>query len=295
MTDKKLNNGCAVALGNFDGLHIGHLAVIDRTVALAGENLTAAVMLFDEHSMKAVVGEAPPKLIVEEERAAIFKEKGIEPFTVSFSRIKDYSPEEFVEKILINELDARIVVCGFNYRFGNNAKGDAKLLEEICIEKNIKCVTINEVVKDGMPVSSTAIRSAVELGDIEKANAMLGRNFGYCAEVINGDKRGRTWGFPTINQKLPEGFVIPRFGVYESIVTVDGQSYKGVTNIGSRPTVGTEKILSETNILLFDGDLYGKNVDVRLVRFIRNEQKFSSFDELIVQIKTDVNSVKGGA
>lgn len=295
MTDKKLNNGCAVALGNFDGLHIGHLAVIDRTIALAGESMTATVMLFDEHSMKAVTGAAPPRLITEEERADLFKKNGIEPFVISFSRIKDFSPKEFVEKVLINELDARIVVCGFNYRFGNKAKGDAKLLEEICIEKGIKCVIINEVVKDGMPVSSTAIRNAVECGDIEKANAMLGRSFGYCTEVINGDKRGRTWGFPTINQKLPEGIVVPKFGVYESIVTVEGQSYSGVTNIGLRPTVGTEKVLSETHILSFDGVLYGKKVDVRLIRFIRSEQKFSSFDELILQIESDVNSVKGGA
>lgn len=295
MTDKKLNNGCAVALGNFDGLHIGHLAVIDRTIALAGESMTATVMLFDEHSMKAVTGVAPPRLITEEERADIFKKNGIEPFVISFSRIKDFSPKEFVEKVLVSELDARIVVCGFNYRFGNKAKGDAKLLEEICIEKGIKCVIINEVVKDGMPVSSTAIRSAVECGDIEKANAMLGRSFGYCTEVINGDKRGRTWGFPTINQKLPEGFVVPKFGVYESIVTVEGQRYLGVTNIGLRPTVGTEKVLSETHILSFDGVLYGKKVDVRLIRFIRSEQKFSSFDELILQIESDVNSVKGGA
>lgn len=295
MTDKKLNNGCAVALGNFDGLHIGHLAVIDRTIALAGESMTATVMLFDEHSMKAVTGAAPPRLITEEERADIFKKNGIEPFVISFSRIKDFSPKEFVEKVLVSELDARIVVCGFNYRFGNKAKGDAKLLEEICIEKGIKCVIINEVVKDGMPVSSTAIRSAVECGDIEKANAMLGRSFGYCTEVINGDKRGRTWGFPTINQKLPEGFVVPKFGVYESIVTVEGQRYLGVTNIGLRPTVGTEKVLSETHILSFDGVLYGKKVDVRLIRFIRSEQKFSSFDELILQIESDVNSVKGGA
>lgn len=295
MTDKKLNNGCAVALGNFDGLHIGHLAVIDRTIALAGESMTATVMLFDEHSMKAVTGAAPPRLITEEERADLFKKNGIEPFVISFSRIKDFSPKEFVEKVLVSELDARIVVCGFNYRFGNKAKGDAKLLEEICIEKGIKCVIINEVVKDGMPVSSTAIRSAVECGDIEKANAMLGRSFGYCTEVINGDKRGRTWGFPTINQKLPEGLVVPKFGVYESIVTVEGQSYLGVTNIGLRPTVGTEKVLSETHILSFDGVLYGKKVDVRLIRFIRSEQKFSSFDELILQIESDVNSVKGGA
>ncbi len=294
MTDKKLNNGCAVALGNFDGLHIGHLAVINRTAEEAGENLTAAVMLFDEHSMKAVTGEAPPKLITDSERTSIFEEKGIETVTVNFSEIRDFSPEEFVEEILIKKLNAKVVLCGFNYRFGNKAKGDAKLLEKLCIEKGIKCVIIDEVEIGGMAVSSTAIRKAVECGDIEKANSMLGRYFGYCTEVINGDKRGRTWGFPTINQKLPEGLVTPHFGVYESIVTVDAKSYKGVTNIGSRPTVGTKEILSETHILDFDGELYGKCVDVRLVRFIRKEQKFSSFQELIEQIKSDVSSVKGG-
>lgn len=295
MTDKKLNSGCAVALGNFDGLHIGHLAVIDKTVSLAGDKLTAAVLLFDEHSMKTVSGEAPPKLISDEERAEIFKEKEIEPFTIRFSEIKDLSPEEFIEDILIKKLDAKTVVCGFNYRFGNKAKGDAKLLEEICIEKNIKCVIIDEVEMNGMPVSSTAIRNAVECGDIAKANVMLGRTFGYETTVIDGDKRGRTWGFPTINQRLPEGFVVPRFGVYQSTVTVDGKKYKGVTNIGSRPTVGTKDVLSETHILSFEGNLYGKTVDIRLERFIRAEQKFASFQELIEQIKADVLSVKGGA
>lgn len=294
MTDKKLNNGCAVALGNFDGLHIGHLAIIDKTVALAGEDLIAAVLLFDEHSMKIINGEAPPKLISDDERTDIFREKGIETFTVAFSEIMSYSPEEFVEKILIKKLNAKIVLCGFNYRFGNKAKGDAKLLEEICIEKNIKCVIIDEVEINGMAVSSTAIRNAVEHGEICAANAMLGRNYGFGTKVINGDQRGRTWGFPTINQKLPEGFAVPRFGVYESVVTIDGKKYKGVTNIGSRPTVGTKDVLSETHILSFEGDVYGKTVDVRLVRFIREEQKFSSFDELIEQIKADVSSVKGG-
>ena len=244
--------------------------------------------------MKAVTGEAPPKLITDSERAELFKKKGIETFTVSFSEIRDFSPEEFVEEILIKKLNAKVVLCGFNYRFGNKAKGDAKLLENLCIEKGIKCVIIDEVEIDGMAVSSTAIRKAVECGDIEKANSMLGRCFGYCTEVINGDKRGRTWGFPTVNQKLPEGLSVPCSGVYESVVTVDAKSYKGITNIGSRPTVGTKEMLSETHILDFDGELYGKCVDIRLVRFIRKEQKFSSFQELIEQIKSDVSSVKGG-
>lgn len=294
MTDVKLNNGCAIALGNFDGLHIGHMAVLNKTLEEAGNGLRAAVMLFDEHSMKFITGEAPPMLITDSERASIFKEKGIEAFKVNFSEIKDFSPKEFVEEILVKKLDARVVVCGFNYRFGNKAKGDAKLLEKICIEKGIKCVIIDEVETDGLTVNSTAIRKAVEKGEIGLANKLLGRRFGYCCEVIDGDKRGRTWGFPTINQKLPEGLAVPCFGVYESVVTVDSKSYKGVTNIGLRPTVGTKEILSETHIIDFNGELYGKSADIRLVRFIRKEQKFSSFQELIEQIKSDVSSVKGG-
>ncbi len=294
MTSAKLNNGCAIALGNFDGLHIGHMAVLEKTLEEAENGLRAAVMLFDEHSMKGITGEAPPMLITEDERIELLKNKGIDVFTVSFSQIKELSPEDFVEEILIRRFNARTVVCGFNYRFGNKAKGDAKLLEKICIEKNLKCVIIDEVEIDGLPVNSTAIRRAVEKGEIKLANKMLDRKFGYRCEVIDGDKRGRTWGFPTANQKLPEALVTPAFGVYESSVTVDGAEYRGVTNIGLRPTVGDEKVLSETHILGYEGDLYGRCIDIRLVRFIRQEQKFSSFDELICQIQSDVLSVKGG-
>ena len=150
------------------------------------------------------------------------------------------------------------------------------------------------MLADSLPVSSTAIRKKIENGGIEAANRMLGRCFGFTATVIDGDKRGRTWGFPTINQRLPEDMVVPRFGVYQSLVRVGGQEYKGVTNIGSRPTVGTEIVLSETHILDFNGDLYGKDAEIRLIRFIRPEQKFGSFDELVLQIKKDCLTVKGG-
>ena len=295
MTDEKLNNGSAVALGNFDGMHIGHLAVIERALTLAGEGLTPTVLLFDEHSLKTVTGEAPPELMTDSERLVFLKEKGIEIRCVSFTDIKNLSPEEFVDSVLIKQLNAGAVVCGFNYRFGKSAAGDAALLERLCKEKGIGCVIADEVILDSLPVSSTAIRKAVEDGEIALANRMLGRCFGFTATVIDGDKRGRTWGFPTINQRLPDRLVIPRFGVYQSVVRFGNQEYTGVTNIGSRPTVGTGIVLSETHILDFSGDLYGRDVEIRLVRFIRPEQKFGSFDELIVQIQSDVKNAKGGA
>ena len=294
MTDEKLNNGSAVALGNFDGMHIGHLAVLEKATELGEGGLIPTVMLFDEHSLKAVLGEAPPRLMTDIERLVFLKKKGLEIRTVSFADIKNLTPEEFVDGVLINQLNARAVVCGFNYRFGKGAAGDASLLESLCEGRGIECIIADEVLADSIPVSSTAIRRKIEDGDIEEANRMLGRLFGFTATVIDGDKRGRTWGFPTVNQRLPEEMVVPCFGVYQSLVCVDGQEYTGVTNIGSRPTVGTDVVLSETHILDFSGDLYGRDVEVRLIRFIRPERKFGSFDELALQIRNDISKVKGG-
>lgn len=294
MTGEKLNNGTAVALGNFDGMHIGHSAVLDKTIELSKKDLTPTVMLFDEHSLKAVKGEAPPMIMTEEERLSFLKSKGLSAVTVNFTEIKDYTPTEFVECILKDKLNARAVVCGFNYRFGKGAAGDASLLGTLCESNGIECVVIEEVFSDSLPVNSTAIRKAIENGDIARANKMLGRRFSFTATVIDGDKRGRTWGFPTINQRLPDGMVTPRFGVYKSAVKIGREYYTGVTNIGYRPTVGTDTVLCETHILGFSGDLYGRNIEISLIDFIRPEKKFSSFDELVSQIKSDCILVKGG-
>ena len=160
-------------------------------------------------------------------------------------------------------------------------------MKEICDRLGLECRIAGEVDVDSRAASSTEIRKFIESGEIEKANKMLGHPFGFCTRVIDGDKRGRTLGFPTINQELPDGLVLPKFGVYQADVTVDGEHYKGVANIGMRPTVGTEKNLSETYIIDFDESIYGESVDIRLIKFIRPERKFSSFDELARQIKTD--------
>ena len=292
MTDGNNANRTAVALGNFDGMHVGHMAVLEAAKSFESEGLLPVAVLFDEHSLKAITGKAPAMLMTVTERNRIINENGLRIETLVFNEIRDLSPSDFVEKILVGRLGAAAVCCGYNYRFGKGALGTAQMMSEICGRLGLKCRVSGEVDVDRCAVSSTKIRGFIENGEIEKANKMLGRPFGFSSRVIDGDKRGRVLGFPTINQIIPEELAMPRFGVYQSVVTVKGEKFKGVTNVGKRPTVGTEKILSETHILDFDRDIYGENVDVRLIKFIRPEKKFSSFDELARQIKSDAKEVR---
>ena len=292
MTDGNNANRTAVALGNFDGMHVGHMAVLEAAKSFESEGLLPVAVLFDEHSLKAITGKAPAMLMTVTERNRIINENGLRIETLIFNEIRDLSPSDFVEKILVGRLGAAAVCCGYNYRFGKGASGTAQTMSEICGRLGLQCRVSGEVDVDRCAVSSTKIRGFIENGEIEKANKMLGRPFGFSSRVIDGDKRGRVLGFPTINQIIPEELAMPRFGVYQSVVTVKGEKFKGVTNVGKRPTVGTEKILSETHILDFDRDIYGENVDVRLIKFIRPEKKFSSFDELARQIKSDAKEVR---
>lgn len=292
MTDEKIANRTAVALGNFDGMHVGHMAVLEAAKSFERDGFVPVAVLFDEHSMKAVTGVAPPMLMTVGERNDFIINQGLKIETLVFNGIKDLSPEDFVEKILVKKLNAGAVCCGYNYRFGKNAAGSAQTMSEICDKLGIFCKIAGEVDVEGCAVSSTEIRTLIENGEIEKANEMLGHKFGFSAPVIDGDKRGRTLGFPTINQELPPELVLPKFGVYQSEVTVDGVRYKGVTNIGRRPTVGTDKVLSETHIIDFNENIYGKTVDIRPIGFIRPERKFSSFDELARQIESDAREVR---
>ncbi len=283
----------AVALGNFDGMHIGHAAVLDMALKAAGNGMIPCTLLFSEHSEKALKGFAPPMLMTDGERRRIISEKGFEIEEIDFSEICGYSPDKFVTDILRKRMNAGAVVCGYNYRFGKNAAGDAGMLRALCAENGIECFIVDKIGVDGLDVSSTVIRNLISEGNIELANRMLGRCFGFSAPVIHGAGKGSEWGFPTANQRLPDGMIMPEFGVYASKITVDGEAYSGITNIGKRPTVGTDTVLSETNIFDFNKDIYGKTADIRLVRFIRPEKKFSSFAELAEQIKADTDEAKG--
>ncbi len=278
----------AVTLGSFDGLHKGHIAVIACAFEMQKKHgHLPLVLLFDRHPMLTVSGKAPDMILQPSLRDELISQTGAGKRIVSFREVRDMSCREFFEKILIGKLNAGGVCCGWNYRFGKNNEGGTEELKALCAEYGVELMITPPVDFGGKPVSSTRIRQAVENGDIPLANAMLGREFRYKLTVVDGQHRGRLIGAPTINQRFEDGFVIPRKGVYASSTLVDGVLYPSVTNIGLRPSFENEDFRSETCILGFSGNLYGQEIEVRLLEYLRDEIKFNSMEELSAQIKAD--------
>ena len=279
--------GAFVALGTFDGLHLGHKAVI---TAEKTEYQRKLALMFTKHPQLSLKGEAPGALITPEKEKEILSGWGVTAEYVDFSQICNLTPEAFVDDILIKKFNASSVACGFNYRFGKDASGDAKALLRLCAEREIKVTVVDAVEYENETVSSTRIRQALRGGRMKDVKNMLGRYFSYDFMVVHGDERGRVLGSPTINQFFDEDFAVPQFGVYASFTVVDGKKYPSVTNIGVRPTFKNSEKRSETNILGFNGDLYGKHPEVFIVEKMREEMKFSSLDELKSQIDKDKES-----
>ncbi len=283
---KRSGEKTAVALGTFDGMHRGHRAVIEA--AVGGEGYIPATFTFSSNPHEGAL------LITESEKIRQIKKCGVSELHIAdFSTIKDISPEEFFTEILIGRLNAGKICCGGGFRFGKDAAGDTELLKELCGKSGAELEIVPPVLYDGALISSTRIRNALENGEIKAANAMLGRAFGFSLEVIHGNHIGTGLGMPTINQALPEGFILPRFGVYASLAKVEGELFFGVTNIGVKPTVGSDKVLSETWMPHFSGDLYGKNVRLYIIDFIRPEVKFPSLEKMKEQVKLDAEKARG--
>ena len=275
----------AIVLGSFDGVHLGHRAVID---AAEGYNCIAVTFSLPPKSYKS---SAPKLLMTLEDKKAQLKKCGAnEIYVMDFESVKDTSPEDFLN-FLKEKFNPYLIVCGFNYRFGKGASGNTETIKAFCSKNGIEFTEIPEVEKEGVTVSSSYIRSLIADGDVKKANTLLSQDFGFSAEVINGDHRGRTIGFPTINQVYPAALINPKFGVYESTVFFDGKTYKAITNLGVRPTYLNENVTCESYIRGFSGDLYGKTVTLRLKRFLRAERKFSSVEELKKAIESDILSL----
>lgn len=289
-TGKKVeaaNEGVAVALGNFDGVHAGHRKVLGETVKAAAEKRigSAAWCLLT----KAKGGEY---LTTPAEKAEIIKKLGLDYVIFEdFERIKDMSPEEFVQGYLA-PLGCQMALCGFNFRFGKGAAADSETLSHLCRMSGISSRLVPAVIAGDAPVSSTRIRELIKDGRVDEAEELMTEPYFLTSTVTRGRRLGKSFGFPTINQKFTEGKIVPRHGVYFTKTEIDGVLRDSVSNVGSRPTVDGHECRLETHILGVECDLYGEAPTVYFKKFRRPETKFSSEDELCRTVAEDIAAAK---
>ncbi|MBO7245810.1 MAG: bifunctional riboflavin kinase/FAD synthetase [Clostridia bacterium] len=280
----------AVALGFFDGVHVGHKAVIENAVKYSRENNIPAVVWTFLNSPK----KASLSITDNDERKALFEALGVDiliafPFSED---VKGLTKDKFVNTVLKENLNAQKVFCGFNYSFGAGGKGTPEELKQLCEKQDISVEISKEISVDGETVSSTRIREYIENGFPEKASRLLGRPYSISGTVTTGKKLGRTLGFPTANVHIPENKVFPKDGVYLTVTSFEGKSLYGITNIGTNPTVDEKIRRAENFIFDFGEDIYGKEIEIEFLRFIRGERKFDSVELLAAQVKKDIETAK---
>ena len=274
-----------VALGNFDGMHLGHQALIRRTVDLA-QTLGATPCVWSFADAPYPTGRV---LTNAREKQALWEQMGIihTEFT-PFDRVKDMSCQDFVDRILLEHLKACHVVCGFNYTFGKNAAGNARLLGELLQKRGVGLTVENAVSLAGAPISSTRIRACLAQGRPQEAAALLGRPYGLTGPVEHGRALGRSLGFPTLNQAVSPERAPLRRGVYATRVHTPLGCFPAVTNLGLRPTVKGEGLICESHLLGFSGQLYKETVTTHFLHFLRDEKAFAGLEELKEQIQRDI-------
>lgn len=284
--------GSVMALGNFDGVHLGHQAVIGRAREIArSQNRPLALMTFEPHPRRFFQPELPIlRIIPFSEKARLLKEAGVDylfvaRFNSTFSML---SAEEFIQDILLDGLHVAHVVTGHNFAFGRQRSGNVRYLENCAKEKGFDYTRVDAAMMEGGEVySSTAIRTALSEGRMEEVAVLLGRSYAMCGFVIHGDQRGRGIGFPTANI-CPGSLYLPRIGVYAVRLHLRGKTYPAVANLGLRPTVGGTQKLLEVHALDVGLDCYGAKAQVEFLSFIRPERKFPDLDALKAQIAEDV-------
>ncbi|MBP8592971.1 MAG: riboflavin biosynthesis protein RibF [Ruminococcus sp.] len=284
------NKKSSVALGIFDGVHLGHRAVIGAACAQRANGLEAAVFTFSPESVLRKTGGAAGYIYNVREKDIILTEEIAADcvYSPDFEELCGLSGQEFAQRILAEKMNAAHVCCGGDFRFGKNAACGADELRKFGEKLGFTTEIVESVELDGETVSSSRIRELLLDGDVEKAGELLGRPYFISAAVEDGNHIGRTIDFPTINQSFSPGQLVPRYGVYASSVNVGGKVLPAVTDIGVKPTVGgSDRPLAETHIIGYSGDLYGKIVDVAFRRFIRPEMRFGSLEELRRQIAMD--------
>lgn len=286
---------CVVALGNFDGVHLGHRKLLESGLTESRRlGLPLAVLVFHPHPLQVLFPEHGLKLLTTQaERLKIFEKIGVDRvYLLSFTReTAKMSPEQFVEEILIN-LGAVHVVVGFNYSFGSKGLGTPDMLGMIGERFGFTVSVLQAQLIKGKVISSSNIRKAMSQGDINLAQEMLGRHPCLCGTVIHGEERGRTLGYPTANLLSPKELIIPKRGVYAIQASVSGKKVYGMMNIGMKPTFHAEfSTTIEIHFLNFNGDLYGQDLKIEIIERLRDERKFSGIDELKQQLGHDAQRV----
>lgn len=291
----KLPSATVLCLGNFDGVHRGHWALIAAARQMRDTrfpNAALGVFCFRGLSSDYLLAEPPGHLTTEEERLELFREAGAEvAILADFEALRDTEPQVFIHDILVRDCNCVAAACGFNHRFGRRGAGSPHDLRDAFGEDGV--LVCEPIVYDGGTVSSTRIRRLLSDGRPEAAAGLMGRPYRLTAEVMGGARLGRTIGFPTVNQRFAARSLIPRAGVYLTECRVGGQTYAGVTDVGTRPTVsGAHEVRCETHLLDFEGDLYGQRVTVAFLRYLREEKRFESVEALRRQICTDRDAAR---
>ncbi|HEX3677514.1 MAG TPA: bifunctional riboflavin kinase/FAD synthetase [Sphingomicrobium sp.] len=283
--------GSILALGNFDGFHLGHQAVVSRAVARAfHERRPVIVATFDPHPVKFFKPDVPPfRLTSLDQREALFAHAGADAMMVfEFgSELASMDAEEFISKVLVGQIGAAGVITGDDFSFGKGRAGDAALLAKVGAEHGIAAEAVLQVVLDGQRISSGRIREALIAGDTGSATRMLSRDYAIEGVVERGDARGRELGYPTANLGLGD-YQRPKYGIYAVRVTLeDGSEHPGVASLGVRPTFAPEKELLEAHLFDFESDLYNQRIEVALHAYIREEKKFDAVEVLVAQMRGD--------
>ncbi len=290
-----------VTIGNFDGVHRGHRVLLGRAVGAAAETGVRSVAITFEPHPAAVLrpGSEPPRLQSLDERIAALRDVGVDlvvvlPFTRELASL---SPEAFVERVLVDRLQSTRVIVGTNFRFGHKAAGNLITLATAGEEHGFTAEAVTLLELDGVPLSSSAIREHVQAGDLPFVTAALGRPFTLAGEVVAGEQRGRTIGFPTANVEVPAGRVLPANGVYAGRAKVTEATgevtvHDAVTNVGTRPTFDGQGVTVEVHLLDEQRDLYGRRLEVSFLAHLRGERRFDGLDALREQIARDVRSAR---
>ena len=293
----KSARGGVYALGNFDGVHLGHKEIISKVIDISNsKNIPSGVLIFDPHPRNFFNPKLDDFILSDINTRSYLLEKtkldflGILKFDDFMSNL---SPREFVEKIIKNRVGVSHLIVGYNFRFGKNREGDVEVLSKICSEFNIDLTIIKQVKNMELTISSSKIREAIEELDFEKVKRIIGDYWKIVGEVIEGDKRGRQIGFPTANIMM-NNLIKPDFGVYAVRINYNNETFNGIANFGVRPTFDKTKSLPilEVHLFNFSDNLYGKEIVISFVDFIRKEKKFDGLESLKSQIQLDINVAK---